>query len=377
MTTVSGSPSTDAVLREAGVPLGLDESVRDAGFFDLLNPLLRQRRIVTGLPLTATVLTVVLCLVLPPWYTATTTFIPESRSQAQLPQGLAGLAGLAGQFGLTLPQQVSQSPRFYAAVLRSREIMEPVLLTRYAVRGSRNAADSATLLSILKIRGRTFADSLEWGVKKLNELLSVNVDQQTNIVTLSVDTRDPVLSATVATRFIGYLNEFNTKHRESQARERRKFAEQRVADAGAELREAEGAVKSFYERNRGWQESPSLVFTEAALRRQVQVGQEVYLTLRREFETARIEEVNDTPVITVIDIAVPPPRKSWPRLGPLTLIALVVGTMVGCVWAYGADYLNRVRRDEDAGYREFASLLRQARRDLAAGLRGRFGRRAP
>ena len=376
MTTVSGPPSTDAALREAGVPLGLDDTPNDVGLFNLLNPLLRQRRIVVGLPLAAVVLTVVLCLVLPSWYTATTTFIPESRSQGQLPQGLGGLAGLAGQLGLAFPQQVSQSPRFYAAVLRSREIMEPVLLTRYAVPGT-NPADSATLLRILKIRGRSTADSLEWGLKELNGLLSVTVDPQTNIVTLSVDTRDPALSATVAARFIEHLNEFNTKHRESQARERRKFAEQRVADAGSELRSAEDAGKSFYERNRGWQESPSLVFTEAALRRQVQVAQEVYLTLRREFETARIEEVNDTPVITLIDAAVAPQRKSWPRLGPLTLIALVVGTMVGCVWAYGADYLHRVRHEGDPGYREFAGLVRQARRDLGAGLRRRFGQGTP
>ncbi len=369
MTTVSSRPTTDVVVQETDA---------STGFFDLLSPLLRQRRIVVGLPLAAAVVTILLCLVLPPLYTATTTFIPETRTQGQLPQGLSGLAGLVGEFGLALPQQAGQSPRFYATVLRSREIMEPVLLSRYRVpRGGadRNPGDSATLLRILKIRGRTLADSLEWGIKKLNQLLSVNVDLQTNIVTVSVDTRDPVLSATVAARFIGFLNEFNTKHRESQARERRKFAEQRLADADSGLRRAEAAVKSFYEHNRGWQESPSLVFAETELRRQVQVGQEVYLTLRRGFETARIEEVNDTPVITVIDAAVVPARKSWPRLGPLTLLALVVGTMVGWVWAYAADYLNRVRREDDASYREFAGLLRQARRDLGGALRRGFGKR--
>src|SRR5260370_38747677 len=42
---------------------------------------------------------------------------------------------------------------------------------------------------------------------------------------------------------------FNTQHRESQARERRRFAEQRVAEADTDLRRAEGAVKTFYERS--------------------------------------------------------------------------------------------------------------------------------
>ena len=144
-----------------------------------------------------------------------------------------------------------------------------------------------------------------------------------------------------------------------------------------ELRQAETAVRNFYERNRGWQEAPALVFEEAQLRRQVTVSQEVYLTLRREFETARIEEVNDTPVITVIDRAVAPQRKSWPKVGILAVLGLALGGIAGCVWAYGADYVDRVRREEDTSYREFSGLLRQARRDLGAALRSRLRRRSP
>src|SRR5438132_8548828 len=45
----------------------------------------------------------------------------------------------------------------------------------------------------------------------------------------------------------------------------------------------------------------------------VDIRQEVSLTLRREYETARIEEVNDTPVITVIDPPVPPHERSSPK----------------------------------------------------------------
>ena len=66
-------------------------------------------------------------------------------------------------------------------------------------------------------------------------------------------------------------------------------------------------------------------------------------------------------MITVIDAALPPQRRSWPKRRTLTLLALVVASLVGCVWAYGADYVARLRREEDAGYREFTALLRQAR----------------
>src|SRR5690242_20974405 len=43
----------------------------------------------------------------------------------------AGLAGLASQFGVSLGSDASKSPKFYAQVLRSRELMERVLLSTY------------------------------------------------------------------------------------------------------------------------------------------------------------------------------------------------------------------------------------------------------
>src|SRR2546430_10409083 len=97
----------------------------------------------------------------------------------------------------------------------------------------------------------------------------------------------------------------------------------------SELRRAEEAVKTFYERNRGWQQAPELVFEEARLRRQVNIGQEVYLTLKREYETARIEEVNDTPVITVIDTAVPPERRTSPQRALPVILAFGFRGTVG------------------------------------------------
>ena len=124
-------------------------------------------------------------------------------------------------------------------------------------------------------------------------------------------------------------------------------------------------MKTFYERNRGWQQAPELVFQEGRLRRQVDVSQEVYLTLKREHEAARIEEVNDTPVITVIDPAKPPPRPSAPKRPLIALLGLVLGGMVGVFWAFAAAYADDMRRDEDAEYREMRGLLQRFRRKAA------------
>jgi len=320
---------------------------------------LRRWRVVFGLPLLAAAVTGIVALVVPPTYTATTTFVPETRTQTRLP---SSIIGLAGQIGMPLGVEPSQSPRFYGDVLRSRELLERVLLSRYPdPRGGDRTADSTTLLRILPVGGDSAADSLARGVKRLDDLLSVRVDAQTNIVRLSVDARYATVAAAVANRLVEYLNEFNTQRRQSQARERRRFTEQRVAAADSELRRAEDAVKTFYERNRGWQQAPEMVFEEGRLRRQVSVNQEVYLTLKRDYETARIEEVNDTPVITVIDTAVAPQERSQPRPVLWMIVALLVGSMLSISWALGAGYVERAGSSAEPEYQELSELLQRTR----------------
>ena len=336
---------------------------RDVSVIEMLSVLLRRWRLVAGLPLLVAVITGIVSLVTRATYTATATFVPEVRTQSRLP---GTVTTLAGQLGLPLGTDPSQSPRFYAQVAHSRELLERLLLTRFPGKPAEApVSDSTTLLRLIQVKGRDHADSLARGVRELDDLIAVRVDLQTNIIRLSADARSPDLAAAVANRLVEYLNDFNTKTRQSQARERRKFVEQRVVAAAQELGGAEEAVKTFYERNHGWQQAPELVFEEARLRRQVTISQEVYLTLKREYETARIEEVNDTPVFTVIEAAIPPQERSRPRRTLQVLLALVVGTLISVPWAFAAQHFERARHDGDADYREFSALLERVRGDLS------------
>ena len=238
-------------------------------------------------PLASTFLFVGIWLFVPPVYEASTSFVPETGNERRL---TGTLAGLAGQLGLPIMADAAQTPRFYAEVIRSRSLRERILTTYFQapIRGA-TASDSLSLIQILAVRGDDRADSLENGLKKLSNTISVRVDNQTRIIRLTVESRSARLSADIANRFVDYLNDFNAQTRQSQARERRKFVEQRVQDAQRNLTDAEERLKAFYEANRSWQQSPQLVFEEGRLRRQVQMGQELYLSLKREHETARIE----------------------------------------------------------------------------------------
>ena len=360
-TTISDTPKTPPRGHTVPHPPGADE----VSLVGLLNTILRRWRVVIGLPLLIAAVTGLLAFVLPPTFSASTTFVPEQRSQNRLP---SALVGLAGQLGMSIGADPSQSPRFYGDLLHSRELLERTLLSRYPDPRARGA-DSTTLLHILEVDGRNAADSLALGVEKLDELITVRVDVQTNVVRVIVSSRYATLAADVANRLVTFLNEFNLQKRQSQARERRRFSEERAVAADSALRRSEDAIRAFYDRNRDWQQSTNLVFEEARLRRQVSMNQELYLTIRREFETARIEEVNDTPVITIIDTAVVPQERSQPRPLLWMTVAFLVGGMLSISWALAASYAERARGSAEMELRELSGILRDARRRVGNSVR--------
>ena len=330
------------------------QSPREVSFLDFLVILRRRWRLVVVLPLAFAAGTAIASLLMRSTYTASTSFVPEAGAATKLP---SSLAGLAGEFGLSLGADASRSPRFYADVLKSRELLERVLRTRYLDPRSASG-DSTRLLDLLAVHGRDASDSTSRGVRALSNRIGTRVDVQTGVVRLNVESRYPGLAAAIANRMVEYLNEFNTHTRQSQARERRRFVEQRITEGEAELRAAEGDLRAFYERNRTWQQSPQLVFEEGRLRRRVDIRQEVYLTLKREFETARIEEVNDTPVITVIDPAIPPQKRSSPQRTMMVLLALVAGSFLSAILALGASYVDHLRATSDGRYMELVKPSR-------------------
>ncbi len=349
-----------------------EDDVDEISLLELANVVLKRWKLVVGLPLAAAFVAAVISLLIPAKYTATATFVAETESRGvNLP---GGVAGLASQFGVAVPGGGANSPRFYADVLESRTLRDQVLQAGFADPRSETPDDSAALLDILEIEGENETERLEAGRKELDDALTVRVDNETSIVSLSSETHYPALSADVANLFIELLNRFNLETRQSNAQERRRFAEERVADAERELLEAEEELKRFLERNRQFQGSPELSFQYERLQRRVRIKEEVLTTLRRSYEEARIQEVNDTPLITVIDRAVPPEKRSSPKRKLNVVLAFFLGGMLGVFGAFGREFVERARERDEEEFQEFTSRWAAIKTELRSLLPG--GRRA-
>jgi uncharacterized protein involved in exopolysaccharide biosynthesis len=325
----------------------------------LANAILHRRRLVawSGLALFAVVVSAT--LLQGRVYTAAASFIPQSG------QVSGGLSTIAAQFGLALPiGEATQSPDFYADLVRSREVLSAVVDDRYSFRADTGAV-TGTLLNIFRIEGRDSALRQEKGIRALGGVVSTGVDKRTGVIRVAATTRYPALSQQITQNIVDEVNRFDLERRQARAAAEREFMEQRVKEVRADLRAAEDRLQAFLLSNRQYRDSPVLTFQTDRLTRDVNMQQQVYTSLSQAVEQARIEAMRDTPVIMVVDRPAVPARPDPRGLLPRGMIALVAGLVAGMVLAIIAGRLDKARGEEPSAYGELYRL----RADLLADLR--------
>jgi uncharacterized protein involved in exopolysaccharide biosynthesis len=282
-------------------------------FWPAVEILLRHRRLLVVATVAAALLGLGLAFVLPKSYTSTASFVPEERGAVK---NLGALGGLVGQLDI-LGGGGSESPDFYQRLLTSRHLRTEILTTAYG---------GHDLVEYYHASGRR--DSLEKAAKKFSKDYAVSVDRVTRIVTLDVELKSPQLAQAVARRMLQAVDSFNSTIRRTMAGERRRFIEQRFQDAAAQLDAAEREVRDFNMRNRSIADAPALQFERGRLERRVQLATTLYQSLSQQLQTARIDEINDTPVISTIDPPSLPVRPSSPRRVVMTLLSALLGFLL-------------------------------------------------
>jgi uncharacterized protein involved in exopolysaccharide biosynthesis len=104
----------------------------------------------------------------------------------------------------------------------------------------------------------------------------------------------------------------------------------------------------FLEANRQWQDSPLLQFRHDGLQRKVTLRQTVLTTLVQSYEQARISEVRDTPVITVLQAPFLPPGPDPRRRVLSAALGIVLGGMAGIVFAFLVEAFRRPSEGDPA-----------------------------
>ena len=140
---------------------------------------------------------------------------------------------------------------------------------------------------------------------------------------------EPQLSADIANYISLYIDKYIGNDITLQSTKYRIFLEDRLEVAKIELNNSEQLLTTFRKNNPIALDNPDLQLNRLRLIRNLEVSQEVYLTILTQYEIAKMEELKDKPILNILDSADSAVEKYSPKIMKLIFIGLIFGFVIG------------------------------------------------
>jgi uncharacterized protein involved in exopolysaccharide biosynthesis len=300
------------------------------------------------------------------WYMNGRGYVAESRFRPSTGGGdMSRLSGIAAQFGIDgLPTSEKETIDFYAELSKSREILGPLVLKEYRFAETLEPnADTVTgtIVKLYDIREKQPQRGMIAARQRLADDVSVSTNLKANLVTVRVTAPWPKLAEQLNRDLLNEVNKFNLEKRQSQGSAERSFVQAQLRQAQNELTAAENELEQFLLGNRRFDKSTSLTFDRERLQRRVELRQQVYASLAQSFEKAKIDEVRNTPVITIVEGPETSARPNGSLIRSI-LLGLVPGTIVALALVFFLDHLQQAKRARPEEFVMFDGFRRRVAR---------------
>ncbi len=300
--------------------------------------LLRGRRLLLGLALAGLAAGLAAALLRTPTYEAVAKFVTSQAAQAPAP-------GVGADLN---PAQGRDPGDYYRNLLSSRAIQQAVLAhtlpngetiaSRIGVPASDPAAGRARLLGAYA----RLESSRSWTTSAFPVWM------------IRAEWTDPEVAADVANAYLEALRAHDLQIRSTAAGQRRSFVESRIEETGKALADAEAALRVFREENRlllrpvpreaaGTPPVPAVVQQRhEQLQRDVQIQADLYLSLKKAFDSMRIAELSEASPLIVLDHAAPRRTPLGWSFETMVWLGLAAGLVVGLIVVAATELWRRV-----------------------------------
>ena len=246
-------------------------------------------------------------------------------------RSVGGLQSLASEYGVNLNvgDLINDKPSFYIPdIVNSRVLKKAVISNKWNTIEN----ESIDLINYWKINDSTRfslgkllkdiigADSvsnldlryMDAAIDKLTEQVLIQ-EEESGLIVISVLMEEPQLAADIVNYISNYIKEYVSDIMLSYSSRHREFIEERLQYSKQELSRSEEELKEFSEKNPFAVDTPELQLQRGRLMRNMEVNQQVYITLRQQYEMARINELKETPVINILDFGEPASDEEKPQ----------------------------------------------------------------
>lgn len=153
-------------------------------------------------------------------------------------------------------------------------------------------------------------------------------DQMVGVQTLVITTQSPEVTVQLANIITESLSDYLIWHRTEKARQNLEFLEQRHKEAYSSFVNEQDRLASFRDQNRGTLTAVARTH-EQNIQSEYNVKLNIYNSITEQLEQARIKLQQDTPVVSVLQEAVYPNRKSSPNRMRILILFAFLGSLFG------------------------------------------------
>ncbi len=306
------------------------------------------------------VIATAISLILPKWYKSAARLLPPKEQGSSL----TGISQIAKNF---LPLDAlgnlgkSQESYNYLAILESRTAMERVI-DRFDLMGIYEIGDS----------------SVEKTIKALEDNVNFDIEEEGTIV-IEVWDQDARRAADMANYFVSILNEISIQLGTREARNNRAFIEKRYLGVLADLKETEDTLRAFQKKYGiyslqealsgkflssfvPYDQVPYLTMQYIRLYRDFEIQNKLLEFVLPIYEQAKVDEQKETPVVLVLDEAVPAERKDKPKRALVVLSAALSALILSLMFVFFYEWMRLLESKSPERYHALRSLLRFYRR---------------
>ena len=329
---------------------------------ELLKSLWSGKKLIIKITSFFVILGIVVSLLSPIVYTASSTFLPQSSQTG----GVSSLSGVASLVGINLGEAISSAeipPAIYPQILESvpykRSLLEfsfkdpsegsSVLLKDYllneisstdvfglikkytimlpftvlnAIRGDKesNSAGSYSAMSVTLDEDDLF--------KALGGILSLSVNVKDGFVSLSAEMDDPIICALVAKEAQKILQKSVINYKIKSASEVLIFNQKQLNLKKVEFDSLQNKLALFKDSNLNIIDS-RFENRLSGLEAEFSLVSSVYQELAKQLEQSKLQVSKDTPIFSVIKPVTIPNKRSAPKRAQMVFIYLFIGIVLG------------------------------------------------
>tara|TARA_B100001540_G_scaffold313931_1_gene337804 strand:- start:5519 stop:6505 length:987 start_codon:yes stop_codon:yes gene_type:complete len=296
-----------------------------------------------------------LCLALGIAYTLFTTKYYESYISiypANEPDGMGNIMGVSSVLGLDLGQ--SPNSAFHIPdVINSIRLKRDIVNNKWDSKKFNNKVNLIEYWD-LKVESEGFLNSIfsndeenDYGrIAEQNAILKLEnnlyvFEEESGLIKIRVLMEEAQLASDISNYISNFLVQYIGTELKLKSTQYRQFLENRLVEVEQQLKSAESDLTSFRNSNPIAKDTPSLQNLRGQLIRNLEVEQQVYLTLRTQYEIARADELKEQPVLNILDVGFPSTNPYWPKNLLIYVISLFVGFMVSIMILFSIDVLSK------------------------------------